>query len=322
MSARRILVTGATGFVGGALVRRLVDRDSVTVIAPARGEAEFVHPRVQMPRITSIDPATDWRVHLSNVECVVHCAARVHVMQESVANPLAAFREMNRDGTVNLARQAALAGVRRFVFLSSIKVNGEFTPPDHSFAEQDSPAPQDPYGQSKFEAETALLRLSESSGMEVVIIRPPLIYGPGVKANFREMMRWLAKGIPLPLGAINNRRSMIGIENLVDLIVTCLAHPKAGNQLFLASDGMTLSTPRLLHVLSESMGRHAVLLPVPVRCLQIIGTMTGRREMINRLCSSLEVNSTKSQTVLDWTPPVDTEAGLRETARHFLESIK
>lgn len=320
MTDSRILVTGATGFVGGALIRRLIDRDSAEVVAPSRQGNVVGQRRLQMPVIDGIGPATDWRSHLDGVDAVVHCAGRVHVMTESVADPLAAFRATNVEGTLKLAQQAAMAGVRRFVFLSSIKVNGEATSPGHPFTEQDGPAPQDPYGRSKLEAEQALMALAESSAMEVVIIRPPLVYGPGVKANFRTMMRWLAKGIPLPLASVDNRRSLVGIDNLVDLISTCLVHPKAGNQVFLAADGHALSTPELLRTLSAAMGRRAVLFPVPVRILQVAGRLTGRASAIDRLCSSLEVDSTKSMKLLGWRPPRTVEAGLRATAGHFLES--
>jgi UDP-glucose 4-epimerase len=244
----------------------------------------------------------------------MHCAARVHVMAESVADPLAEFRRVNVQGTLNLARQAAAAGVRRFVFVSSIKVNGEATQLGRPFMADDAPAPLDAYGVSKMEAEQGLLETARQTGMEVVIIRPPLVYGPGVKANFAAMMRWLRCGVPLPLGAIHNQRSLVALDNLVDLIVTCLTHPAAANQTFLVSDGEDVSTTELLRRMGQALGRPARLIPVPVSWLKLAATLVGKPDVAQRLCGSLQVDIEKTRRLLVWTPPISLDEGLRRAA--------
>ena len=234
-----ILVTGASGLVGGNLCQHLA-RDGVRVRGVVRSPVLAI---ASCPHaiVGPIDGATDWHHALLNVKAVVHCAARVHVMKDASTDPIAAFRTVNVDGTLNLARQAGAAGVRRFVFISSVKVNGESTKPGHSFTETASPNPQDAYGLSKHEAEQGLRQIATDTGMEVVIIRPPLVYGPGVKANFAALMHAVQRGWPMPLGAVHNQRSLVALDNLVDFIVTCLTHPKAANQTFLVSDGQDLS---------------------------------------------------------------------------------
>ena len=265
--------------------------------------------------IGSLSSDTDWTVALKNVEQVVHLAARVHVMNDKSPDPLAEFRRVNVEGTVNLARQAAAAGVRRFVFLSSIKVNGEFTVAGQSFTADDVPAPQDAYGISKHEAEQLLRQIAEETGMEVVIIRSPLVYGPGVKANFAAMMRWLARGLPLPLSAVSqNRRSLVALDNLVDLIVTCLDHPSAANQTFLASDGEDLSTADLLQRMGSAMGRAARLFYVPTVFLKLAAHLVNKPGIYQRLCGSLQLDITKTRQVLGWVPPVSVNEGLRRAA--------
>ncbi len=262
---------------------------------------------------------SDWSSTLARVNIVVHTAARVHVMHDTAVDPLAEFRALNVAGTLAVARQAARAGVRRFVFLSSVKVNGEATVAGRRFAADDAPAPVDPYGVSKLEAEQGLFTLAAETGMEVVIIRPPLVYGPGVKANFLSMMRWLARGVPLPLGAVrHNRRSLVALDNLVDLIVTCLDHPAAVNQVFLAGDGEDLSTTDILRRLAAAMGVPARLLPVPVGVLEAVAALLGKRHVVQRLCGSLQVDISKTRRLLDWTPPVTVDEGLRRTAQDFL----
>jgi nucleoside-diphosphate-sugar epimerase len=241
-------------------------------------------------------------------------------MNESAQDPLVEFRKVNVEGTLNLARQAAAAGVKRFIFISSIKVNGEATLPGKSFSAEDVPVPVDAYGVSKLEAEQGLYELAESTGMEVVIIRPVLVYGPGVKANFLSMMRWLSRGIPLPLGAIHNRRSLVALGNLISLIVLCIDHPRAANQTFLVSDGEDVSTTDLLRKLACALGKPARLLPVPGWLLQGIAALLGRRSLSQRLFGSLQVDISKNQALLGWTPPVGLDQGLRLTAHHFLES--
>lgn len=271
-----------------------------------------------MVAVGDIDPHTDWRGALAGVDCVVHLAARVHVMHERAADPLAEFRKVNVDGSLALARQAVAAGVRRFIFVSSIKVNGEGTAPGRPFAADDALAPADAYGISKLEAERSLLALAAEAGMQMVIIRPVLVYGPGVKANFRSMMSWLSKGVPLPLGAIHNRRSLVALDNLVDLILTCMNHLAAAGQVFLVSDGEDLSTTELLRRMGAALGRPARLLPVPAAWLDGAARLLGKGAVAQRLCGSLQVDIEKTRRLLDWTPPVTVDAALRETARHFL----
>lgn len=280
-----ILVTGATGFVGCALVRQLAaDRAFNGVVAAVRQRVAPWPERVTQLQVGDLLSTTDWSAALQGVRALVHCAARVHVMQDDAVDPLDAYRLVNVEGTLNLARQAAAAGVRRFVFLSSIKVNGEATPPGRPFTADAVPAPLDSYGVSKLEAEQGLRELEAKTSMEVVIVRPPLVYGPGVKANFASMMRWVARGMPLPLGAIHNARSMVTLDNLVDLLVTCLKHPAAAGQTFLVSDGEDVSTSELLRRTAQAMGREAFLLPIPTFMLERGAALLGKRAVAQRLC--------------------------------------
>jgi nucleoside-diphosphate-sugar epimerase len=239
-------------------------------------------------------------------------------MKDSSGDPLAECRRVNVAGTLNLARQAAAAGVKRFIFLSSIKVNGEQTLPGQPFTEDDVPAPLDPYSTSKYEAEEGLRELARQTGMEVVIIRPPLVYGPGVKANFLNMMRWLHKRVPLPFASLNNRRSLVALDNLIDLIVVCLEHPAAANQTFLVSDGEDMSTTELLQRMAQALGRPARLMPIPASLLEAGAALLGRRDMAQRLCGSLQVDISKAKMLLGWNPPISVDEGLRCTAHGFL----
>lgn len=319
-----ILVTGATGFIGGALVVRLA-RDGAAVRAGVRCGDVVVPGGAHAVQVGDLSPQTDYSLVLAGVDAVVHTAARVHVMQDAASDPLAEYRRVNVQGTLHLARQAAAAGVRRFVFLSSVKVNGEATlaPSPHplatgargAFHEEDVPAPQDPYGISKMEAEQGLREIAAQTGMDVVIIRPPLVYGPGVKANFAAMIHWLTRGVPLPLGAVtHNRRSLVALENLVDFIVTCLSHPAAANQTFLVSDGEDLSTTDLLHRMGRALGKPACLLPVSPALLKLGAALLGKPELAQRLCGSLQVDISKARALLGWGPPLSVDEGLKKAA--------
>ncbi|MBS1227002.1 MAG: nucleoside-diphosphate-sugar epimerase [Proteobacteria bacterium] len=317
-SGRRVLVTGANGFIGQAVCADLPSR-GYRVLAAVRRPAEFVQQAgTQCVVISDIDEHTDWSAALSGVDSVVHLAARVHLMRETAANPLAEFRSVNVALTLNLARQAAVAGVRRFVFVSSVKVNGESTPFGQPFTADDVPRPLDDYGVSKFEAEQALLQLAEQTGMELVIIRPPLVYGPGVKANFQMMLHWLGKGVPLPLGALDKPRSFVGLGNLVDLIATCLTHRAAANQIFLVSDGEDLTVSALLQRTAAALCLPVRLLPVPLSILRIGGWIFGKDDIFQRLCDTLQVDIEKTRCLLGWEPPISVDAELRKTAQRKL----
>jgi nucleoside-diphosphate-sugar epimerase len=312
----KVLVTGANGFVGRSLCGALVGRSEVR--GALRNPAECHAPEGVQCIAGDLSAKFDWTSALIGINAIVHCAARVHVMNEESTDPLAEFRAVNVAGTLSLARQAAEAGVRRFIFISSIKVNGEWTSPSCAFTPDQIPAPVDPYGISKMEAEQRLIDLAAETEMDVVIIRPPLVYGPGVKANFLAMMRLLARGVPLPLGAIHNRRSLVGIDNLVNLILTCIDNPAAANQVFLVSDGEDLSTTELLVRMGRALGKPTRLIPMPERLLTLGASMLGKPDIAQRLCGSLQVDITKTRGLLGWQPPVSVDEGLRRTAAHWL----
>ena len=317
----RPLITGATGFVGAALLSRL-SLDAVSCVAAVRRSGAVRLGGAVESETGDITPKTRWAQALGGVDVVVHLAARVHVMHDAVADPLAEFRRTNVQATLNLARQAADAGVRRFVFVSSVKVNGEHTQPGHSFGADDEPHPVDAYGISKAEAESGLRVVAGETGMELVIIRPPLVYGPGVKANFAAMMRWLHRGLPLPLGAVHNQRSLVALDNLVDLIALCLRHPGAANQTFMASDGEDISTTALLMRLGAALGKPARLLAVPPMVLNAGATLVGRRDVARRLCDSLRVDIGKTRKVLNWSPPISVDGALADAAHAFLQGAR
>lgn len=307
----KALVTGANGFVGTALCARLA-ASGVGVVPVVRSKSGLPHEVV----VGNLDASTDWRSVLAGCDAVIHLAARVHVMDDTAQNPLALYRATNLEATLNLARQAAQAGVKRFVYVSSIKVNGEGG--DVPYRETDAAAPEDAYAISKWEAEQGLHRIAADTGLEVVILRPPLVYGPGVKANFLNMMRWLHRGVPLPFGAIHNRRSLVALDNLVDFIVACLDYPAAANQTFLVSDGEDLSTTDLLRRMAAALNVPARLFPVPQNLLEAGFKVAGKSDLARRLCGSLRLDITKARTVLGWYPPVSVNEGLHRTAAHFL----
>ena len=312
-----ILVTGAAGFVGSALCAHLVTKGQ-GVVGAVRSAPKIKLPSVDYRVVAGLGADTDWCEVLNGVNEVVHCAARVHVMNETVIDPLEAFREVNVNGTIRLAEQAANNGVRRFIYLSSIKVNGESTT-NHFFKPEDKPAPEDPYSISKWEAEQALQRIAAGTELEIVIIRPPLVYGPGVGANFRRLMQIVKLGIPLPFGAIHNRRSLVALDNLIDLIVTCLNHPEAVSHTFLVSDGDDLSTTALLQRMGNALGRPARLIPIHTSFLWAVARLLGKVDFAQRICGSLQVDDCKTRSLLEWSPKISVDDALQKTARYFLD---
>lgn len=315
---RKILVTGSSGFLGTALVDHLAHLPDAHIVAVSRGAPPHSSPNVTTAIVAGLTADTPWQEVLHGVDTVIHAAARVHVMHDTAADPLSLYREVNTLGTLNLVEQAAAAGVRRFIFISTIKVNGESTARGDCFRPDDAPNPSDPYAISKHEAEQGLQALAKTCAMEVVIIRPVLVYGPGVKANFLQLMRTLRKGVPLPLGAVNNARSLVSLDNLTDLIRVCIDHPAAANQVFLVSDGRDLSTTELASRLKAQMGASGWLIPVPESLIMLGATLLGRKSAAERVLGSLRVDISETRERLQWQPPVSVEDGLRKTVEHFL----
>ncbi len=313
---KTIAVTGGSGFVGSAVISEL-SHQKIKGIALSRKKLTLPS-NFSYVKIPEIGTQTSYGNSLSGVDCIIHCAARVHVLNEHISNPISEFREVNTFGVLNFAKQAIAAGVKRFIFISSIKVNGEKTDNGKYFFANDSPHPTDPYGISKLEAEHGLIELSKKTGLEVTIIRPTLVYGPGVKANFESMMKWLSCGVPMPLGAIRNKRSLVYIENLTSLILICIEHKKANREVFLVSDDNDISTPQLLSLLAKTLGVPNRIVSVPIRVLEIAALIIGRKDLVIKLCSSLRVDITKTKELLDWEPPISIGRGLRETAKFYM----
>ena len=310
----KVLVTGASGFVGNALCTHLVLRD-FDVVATVQNLPDALVPKVNYRIVTEICASTDWDDVLAGVQTVIHCAARVHVMRDHTQDPLTEFRRVNTLGTETLSRAAARSEVKRLVFLSSIKVNGESALPVSPFNEISPINPQDPYAISKWDAEQALTQIATETGLEVVILRCPLVYGPRVKANFLRLLQAVDRGIPLPLALARNRRSFIYLDNLTDAIATCLTHPAAAGKTYLVSDGKDVSTAELIARIAQALGKPSRLWPCPLGLIELAGRMAGKSDEIARLLGSLCIDSSKIRSELDWTPPYTLEQGLAETAR-------
>ncbi len=305
----KILLTGSTGFVGKAACRELI-RQGFSVAGSLRKDIE--QPVDFEPVVVGdITGETDWGGALSGVEVLVHLAARVHVIHETENDPLTAFRTVNVEGTLNLARQAIAAGVKRFLFLSSIGVNGSQTCQGMPFSEKDKPQPHNSYALSKWEAEQGLKQIAEESEMSLVIIRPPLVYGFAAPGNFDSLKQALLRGWPLPLGKVHNQRSFVALDNLVNFIITCILHPQAANQIFLVSDGQDISTTEFLRGMAQATGVPASLLPVPVWALRAVASFLGKGDAVQRLCGNLQVDISKARSLLGWVPPISVEEGLR-----------
>ena len=304
----KILLTGATGFVGKALAATLVRKAECILTCALRQPSLGVPGKVVVT--AELDDTADWSAAVADQDVVIHAAARAHVMNEEMVDPLEEYRRVNVRGTLRLARQAAEAGVSRFVFVSSIKVNGEQTQCEAPFTADDVPAPEDAYGLSKLEAELGLQQLASETGMEVVVIRPPLVYGPGVKGNFATLIRLIDKGLPLPLGAVRNKRSLVALDNLVDLIIRCADHPAAANQVFLVSDGEDLSTTQLLRGVALAQDKAARLVPIPSSLLMLGAGVIGKKALAQRVLGCLQVDIAKTRNLLAWQPPLTLEDGL------------
>lgn len=314
LTMKKILVTGATGFIGKALVQELVEHQ-FRVIAGVRCVDKT--QTIQQIELGDLASAKDLIATLQEVDVVIHLAARAHIMHDTTDDPLAEFRKVNTAGTLNLALQAAEAGVKRFIFISSIKVNGEMTDTNSPFQVELTAPPTDPYALSKYEAEHGLMSVAHTSGMEVVVIRPPLVYGTGVKANFATMINWLAKGVPLPLGAVHNKRSLVAMENLLSFIMLCITHPKAANETFLISDREDVSTTQLLQKIIKALHKKTLLLPVPVSWMSFAAVLLGKQNVAYRLFTSLLIDSSKATDLLGWEPVITMDKQLQKIADSY-----
>lgn len=306
----KVLVTGASGFVGQHLVKEL-QLQNIRVMSVGRNKSTSQADDFYV--VKDFSDASAWQAPLAGCDVVIHLAARVHVMKEKSPNPLDEFRQVNVNGTLTLAKQAEKAGIKRFIYVSSVKVNGEFTRDNIGFGETDTPSPEDAYGVSKLEAEDGLISLANETNMEVVIIRPPLVYGSGVKANFFSLIKLVKRGVPLPLGAINNKRSFLYVENLVSLIFCCIRHPAAANQIFLVSDGCDLATPELIQRIASALDVKTRLIPIPQSIIELIAKLMGKKNLAQRLCGNLQVDISKARQLLNWQPPFTVDEGLKKT---------
>ena len=306
-----ILLTGATGFIGSEMARQLNLKQETRLALALRSPKTMTEGLIHV--VGDLTADTDWSVALKDQQVVIHTAARAHIMKDEVVDPVLEYCRVNVDGTLNLAKQAAAAGVRRFIFISSIGVNGNIN--TGPFTAADQPEPVDAYAQSKWMAEQGLWRIQNETGMELVIIRPPLVYGANAPGNFSALMRWVKRGVPLPLGAVHNKRTLIGLDNLVDLVIRCIDHPAAANQMLLAGDGEDISTTELLRGVAKAMGRPARLIPVPVTWLKLAATLIGKKATAEKLLGSLQVDISKTRELLGWEPPVTVEEGLKRCFR-------
>lgn len=320
----KILVTGATGFVGKRVIEMALEQGfSVNAIAREKklGQQQKNNPLIEWYK-GELTNTFDWSESLKGVDCVIHCAALVHQMKADAVDLQTKYDDVNFHATIHLAQQAQEAGIKRFIFLSSIKVNGEATELHQPFTPQVTHEPTDLYGLSKYKAELALQELSKQSGLDVVIIRPPLVYGPGVKANFQTMMNWVQRSIPLPLGAIHNQRSMVYLDNLVDLILTCVTHSDAVNQTFLVSDDHDVSTSQLLAQLKGELQSSSWLLPIPMSLFYMAAKLLRKPEIAQRLCGSLQVDISHTKKQLHWQPPISWQQGIKTTATSYSNNQK
>ncbi len=308
----KILVTGATGFIGTAVIQKLLQDNINEIIAAVRKKPTDLekNANIKYTRISNLDTDSDWLQALSEVDVVIHAAARVHITRQE-ENELEAFRKINVDGTLNLAKQAANAGVKRFIFISSIAVNGVTTKNGNKFTADDTPNPSTPYGISKYEAEQGLKEIAAKTNMELVIIRPPLVYGKNAKGNFNSLLKLVKLGIPLPFGSLNNKRSLVGIDNLVDFIIVCTTHRAARNQIFLVADSENLSTAQLIKEIYKALGKHNILLPFPEVLLKFMLKLIGKKETVERIFGALQIDISKNKQLLGWTAPISIYEGIK-----------
>lgn len=317
----KICITGATGFIGKALCQKLIERNDVlAIVRNLNNSALKKDKKLKLIEINDINENTDLKSHFKGVDCLIHCAAKAHSMKKVTPKEIKDYQDYNVNLTYNLAEQAALANIKRIIFISSVKVNGEETRINSKFNHDDDPLPKDPYGLSKLEAEKILRKISARyNKIEFCIIRPPLVYGPGVKGNFLNLLKLISKGLPLPLGKINNLRSLIGLDNLVDLIICCISHPKARNQVFLASDCEDISTTDLINKLSKHMNKSIINFPLPVFLIRLAGKFFNKSSEVEKLVGFLRLDASHTRNTLGWAPPYNLDYGLSQTVNWFLK---